>query len=245
MNVLQCDRVVDTGRNQYKLSRGRQIAGFAALLLAAVISLSGCGRAPDRQQEMPETARTSEGKASKMTPSVAEGFVRTEEAGHYVDLLMDSGNHIVVELMPELAPVTVANFQKLVGQSFYDGLIFHRIIKGFMIQGGDPTGTGGGGSPETIKGEFASNGVDNTLSHVRGTVSMARTRIPDSASSQFFICHDDSCFLDGDYAAFGRVVYGLEELDRIAGLSTDGQDYPAKPPVMEQVFFVEPLSWEE
>ncbi len=230
LNVDQRDRVVDTGSKGIKMGGRIRIAGFAALLLAVAGLLSACGQEAD------------EGKETEMVQAVAEGYVKTEQAGHLVDLLMDSGNHIVIELLPGVAPETVANFQKLVGQSFYDGLIFHRIIEGFMIQGGDPTGTGGGGSSETIRGEFASNDFDNSLSHVRGTVSMARTPAPDSASSQFFICHDDSCFLDGDYAAFGRVVYGLDELDRIASLRTDGQDFPLNPPRMERVFFVEPLS---
>ncbi|HHU08328.1 MAG TPA: peptidylprolyl isomerase [Clostridiaceae bacterium] len=151
---------------------------------------------------------------------------------------MDSGNHIVIELDKEAAPITVSNFQNLVSESFFDGIIFHRIIPGFMIQGGDPTGTGRGGSKTEIKGEFASNGVDNRLSHVRGAVSMARTQIPDSASSQFFICHGDSLFLDGEYAAFGRVIDGMDEVDRIAGLKTNRSDFPDTPPVMDQVFFV-------
>ncbi|NLC88735.1 MAG: peptidylprolyl isomerase, partial [Clostridiaceae bacterium] len=133
-----------------------------------------------------------------------------------INIVMDSGNSIVIELDEQAAPVTVANFQKLVAEGFYNGIIFHRIIPGFMIQGGDPQGTGTGGSDTHIKGEFASNGVNNHLSHVRGAVSMARTQVPDSASSQFFICHADSLFLDGQYAAFGKVVAGMEEVDRIA-----------------------------
>ena len=175
-----------------------------------------------------------------MEYSAADGYVMVEEPGEYVDLLLDSGQHIVIALDREAAPVTVANFQKLVGESFYDGLIFHRIIQGFMIQGGDPTGTGRGGSEETIKGEFLSNGFPNQLSHERGVVSMARTPLPDSASSQFFICHGDSRFLDGDYAAFGRVVLGMEEVDRLALLETGSGDFPRTPPVMERVFFVRP-----
>lgn len=148
----------------------------------------------------------------------------------------------MIELDPKNAPISVANFQKLVGESFYDEIIFHRVIAGFMIQGGDPEGTGRGGSKEQIKGEFASNGVDNRLSHERGVVSMARTPSPNSASSQFFICHGDSEFLDGDYAAFGRVIFGMDEVDRIATLQKDGNDFPAIPPVMERVFFVNPVS---
>ncbi|HHU04046.1 MAG TPA: peptidylprolyl isomerase [Fastidiosipila sp.] len=155
-----------------------------------------------------------------------------------VNILMDSGKSIVIELDAEAAPITVENFQKLVSENFYDGIIFHRIIPGFMIQGGDPKGTGTGGSEQTIKGEFRSNGVDNRLSHVRGVVSMARTQVPNSASSQFFICHADSTFLDGEYAAFGTVIYGMDEVDRIAESKTNRSDFPEQPPVMEKVFFV-------
>ena len=120
-----------------------------------------------------------------------------------------------MELDPDAAPVTVENFVKLVREGFYDGLTFHRIMDGFMIQGGDPQGNGSGGAPETIKGEFSQNGVQNPLSHVRGTVSMARSQDPDSASSQFFIVQSDSTFLDGQYAAFGKVTKGMEIVDQI------------------------------
>jgi len=120
-----------------------------------------------------------------------------------------------IELYPEVAPITVANFEKLVSEGFYDGLTFHRIIRGFMIQGGDPEGTGMGGSKDKIKGEFASNGVKNDLKHTRGVLSMARSMMRDSASSQFFIMHEDAPHLDGEYAAFGKVVEGIEVVDAI------------------------------
>ena len=120
-----------------------------------------------------------------------------------------------IELYPEVAPITVANFEKLVSEGFYDGLTFHRIIRGFMIQGGDPEGTGMGGSKDKIKGEFASNGVKNDLRHTRGVISMARSMMRDSASSQFFIMHEDAPHLDGEYAAFGKVVEGIEVVDAI------------------------------
>ena len=151
---------------------------------------------------------------------------------------MADGGIIKLKLRADVAPITVANFEKLVGEGFYNGLIFHRVIAGFMVQGGDPTGTGMGGSPDTIKGEFASNGVKNTLSHKRGTISMARTQIPNSASSQFFICHADATFLDGDYAAFGTVVEGIEVVDRIAGVDTDMRDKPIRDVVMEEVTLI-------
>ncbi len=127
---------------------------------------------------------------------------------------MENGGQYTIELYPEFAPATVANFLKLVNEKFYDGLTFHRVVDDFMAQGGDPEGTGCGGSAETIKGEFASNGfAQNTLSHTRGVISMARSMMKDSASSQFFICYGNCNFLDGDYAAFGKVVDGMETVD--------------------------------
>ncbi len=140
---------------------------------------------------------------------------------------MENGGVIRLELCPEFAPKTVANFEKLVREGFYDGLIFHRVIAGFMIQGGDPKGNGTGGSKETIPGEFRQNGwKQNTLSHERGVISMARTSAPNSASSQFFIMHKDGKFLDGQYAAFGKVVEGIEVVDEIASVATDMRDRP-------------------
>jgi len=139
---------------------------------------------------------------------------------------MENGGIVEIELCPEVAPITVENFENLVRKGFYDGLIFHRVIAGFMIQGGDPTGTGMGGSGKSIKGEFRANGVANTLSHKRGVISMARSQMPNSASSQFFICHADATFLDGQYAAFGRVVSGMETVDEIARVGTDMRDRP-------------------
>ena len=133
----------------------------------------------------------------------------------YLDIEMENGDVMKGELYPEVAPITVENFANLVNEGFYNGLTFHRIISGFMIQGGDPLGNGTGGSSKTIKGEFASNGVKNSISHVRGTISMARSSMPNSASSQFFIVHQDSTFLDGKYAAFGTVTSGMEVVDKI------------------------------
>ena len=143
-----------------------------------------------------------------------------------VRIEMETGGIIDIELYEDKAPITCANFKKLVSEGFYDGLIFHRVIAGFMIQGGDPTGTGCGGSKENIKGEFLVNGVKNDISHVRGVVSMARSQMYNSASSQFFICHADAKFLDGQYAAFGKVVSGMETVDEIASVKTDGRDRP-------------------
>ncbi len=152
-----------------------------------------------------------------------------------VQITMEDGGIIKIELLPEHAPKTCANFEKLVSEGFYDGLIFHRVIAGFMIQGGDPTGTGCGGSDENIKGEFKINGVNNTLSHERGVISMARSQNYNSASSQFFICHADSQFLDGQYAAFGRVTEGMDVVDRIAQVRTNAQDRPLDEQKMKKV----------
>ena len=143
-----------------------------------------------------------------------------------VRIEMENGGIIELELAPEAAPKTVANFEKLVSEGFYDGLIFHRVIAGFMIQGGDPEGTGMGGAKEKIVGEFAINGHPNPISHKRGVISMARAQNPNSASSQFFICHEDAIFLDGQYAAFGYVVKGMEVVDEIAEIPTDFRDRP-------------------
>ena len=134
---------------------------------------------------------------------------------HHVVISVKDLGDIKVELDADMAPITVTNFLKLVNDKFYDGLTFHRIMKGFMIQGGDPTGTGFGGSDEQIKGEFISNGVNNTISHVRGTISMARAKAYDTASSQFFIVQSDSTYLDGDYAGFGHVTEGIEVVDKV------------------------------
>ncbi len=152
---------------------------------------------------------------------------------------MENGDVMKIELYPQTAPITVANFTKLVKEGFYDGLIFHRVIPGFMIQGGDPTGTGMGGSKENIKGEFAANGVNNPLKHTRGVISMARATNPDSASSQFFIMHRDAPHLDGSYAAFGKVVEGIEAVDRIAMVRTDRRDKPVEKQVMKRVYIEE------
>ena len=140
---------------------------------------------------------------------------------------------IKVELYPEIAPITVENFVKLASQGFYNGLTFHRVIPGFMIQGGCPDGTGMGGPGYHIKGEFASNGVANNLKHSRGVISMARAMDPDSAGSQFFIMHEDAPHLDGSYAAFGKVTEGIEIVDKIAETRTDYNDKPLEPQIIE------------
>ena len=148
---------------------------------------------------------------------------------------MMNGKKIKLELYPDAAPITVANFEKLVKEGFYDGLIFHRVIKDFMIQGGDPEGTGAGGSKDRIKGEFMANGVNNPIKHERGVISMARSSMPNSASSQFFIVHKTSPHLDGQYAAFGKVVEGMDVVDEIACTETGYMDRPVSEQVMKKV----------
>ncbi len=148
---------------------------------------------------------------------------------------MMNGGIITLQLDPDMAPNTAANFIELANSGFYDGLIFHRVIEGFMIQGGDPTGTGMGGPGYAIKGEFAENGFENKLSHTRGVISMARSMNPDSAGSQFFIMHQDGNFLDGQYAAFGIVTDGMDVVDAIAATQTDANDRPVEDQVIKTI----------
>ena len=156
-------------------------------------------------------------------------------ANPIVTFTMENGDVMKAELYPEIAPTSVNNFVNLVQKGFYDGLIFHRVIAGFMIQGGDPEGTGMGGPGYSIKGEFSYNGVDNNLKHSRGVLSMARAQHPDSAGSQFFIMHANAPHLDGQYAAFGKLIEGEDVLDSIASVDTDWNDRPRKPQVMKTV----------
>lgn len=156
-------------------------------------------------------------------------------ANPIVRITMDSGKVIRLELYPETAPITVENFLDLVKKGFYNGLTFHRIISGFMIQGGDPDENGMGGPGYSIKGEFKSNGVDNPLKHEKGVISMARSMDPNSAGSQFFIMHEAAPHLDGQYAAFGKVIEGLDVVDEIASVETGFQDAPVEKVIMEKV----------
>ncbi|MDO4940684.1 MAG: peptidylprolyl isomerase [Erysipelotrichaceae bacterium] len=155
-----------------------------------------------------------------------------------IKIEMENGKVMETELYPEVAPITVENFVELIKENYFDGIIFHRVIPGFMIQGGDPTGTGMGGSEKTIKGEFLSNGVVNNLKHTRGVLSMARTMDPNSASSQFFIMHQDAPHLDGQYAAFGKVTKGIETVDEIASVKTDFRDKPLTPQVIKHISLI-------
>ena len=156
-----------------------------------------------------------------------------------VTIEMEDGGIIRAELYPEIAPNTVRNFISLVKKGFYDGVIFHRVIPGFMIQGGDPTGTGMGGPGYSIEGEFTSNGFQNDLKHTRGVISMARSMNPNSAGRQFFIMHQDAPHLDGQYAAFGKVVAGMDVVDKIAAVRTDWNDKPTTPVKMKTVELIE------
>ena len=191
--------------------------------LLAILFVGGCG------SKNPQT----EGKIDNIS------YKETDEITNYVKIEMkNTGDIMLLELYPDIAPITVANFQKLVSEKFYDGLTFHRIIKGFMIQGGDPEGTGLGGSEEKIKGEFRLNGIDNNLAHERGVISMARGNDRDSASSQFFIVHETSPHLDGSYAAFGRMLAGFDTLDKIANVKIDGQDKPTTSQLIYSIRFI-------
>lgn len=152
-----------------------------------------------------------------------------------VTITMNNGSVMKAELYPEIAPNTVNNFVSLVASGYYDGICFHRVIPGFMIQGGDPKGTGTGGPGYTIKGEFTKNGFNNPLKHSRGVLSMARTMMPNSAGSQFFIMHEDSPHLDGQYASFGKIIEGIEVVDAIANTQTDWSDRPVEEQIMKTV----------
>lgn len=215
-----------------------KLVSLAAALMLAVscFALAGCGN-----------SNTSSNAASsnKATVAPATTAATSDTAFEYtgkktpIEIKVKDYGTIEADLYDDLAPVTVENFKKLVNDKFYDGLTFHRIIKGFMIQGGDPKGDGTGGSSEKIKGEFANNGVQNNLAHTRGVLSMARSGDPNSASSQFFIVHQDSPHLNGDYAAFGMVTKGMDVVDKIAESVpvTDGNGTVAKSnqPVIESI----------
>ena len=179
----------------------KKIGSILVLMGLSVVLFGGCQKVDNTEKETATTEVSTE--------SV------TSEALHHVEIEVANYGIISVELDETYAPISVKNFMKLADEGFYDGLTFHRIIDGFMIQGGDPLGTGMGGTEEKIKGEFSSNGVENPVSHVRGTISMARSREPDSGSSQFFIVQQDSTHLDGGYAAFGKVTEGMEIVDKI------------------------------
>ena len=175
--------------------------GIVAVFMLVFLAVTGC-------QKQEEPTKEPEQKQEKASEDLLSGT-------HHVEIQVKDYGTIAVELDADTAPITVTNFVNLAKEGFYDNLTFHRIMDGFMIQGGDPNGDGTGGADKTIKGEFSSNGVENEISHTRGTISMARAQDPDSASSQFFIVQEDSDYLDGDYAAFGHVASGMEIVDQI------------------------------
>lgn len=204
-------------------------------VLAISLCLTGCGSEKTGES-------TDAGKDTKQ--AVTGGAVEGNLTGkHHAKIVVKDYGTIEVELDADEAPITVTNFAKLVQEGFYDGLTFHRIISGFMIQGGDPEGTGTGGSDESIKGEFSSNGVKNSIKHTRGTISMARSNDPDSASSQFFIMHQDANYLDGEYAGFGHVTSGMKVVDSICKKTpvADNNGTVAKKnqPVIEKIEWVD------
>ena len=199
-----------------------------AVVIAIMIIAMGIYAVVNNNQKDEEKRENTNNEVNSINENVEENQVANTQTNneseennmystgkHHAEIVVKNYGTIALELDADVAPITVENFANLVNEGFYNGLTFHRIISGFMIQGGDPLGNGTGGSSKTIKGEFASNGVKNSISHVRGTISMARSSMPNSASSQFFIVHQDSTFLDGQYAAFGTVTSGMEVVDKI------------------------------
>lgn len=189
---------------------------ISIILMAALLSLclTGCGDTRENADKSTAKTMKKESFAEKKDADTSNSQYLTGK--HHAEIVIAEYGKLELELDADIAPITVTNFVNLVKKGFYNGLTFHRVMSGFMIQGGDPNGDGTGGSEETIKGEFKSNGVENTMSHKRGVISMARTQNdPDSASSQFFIVQADSDFLDGDYAAFGKVTAGMDIVDKI------------------------------
>lgn len=202
----------------------RKMLSVLSLMLCAMFVLGGCAKEETNENEPAQSTSesaqpTAENKIDEQTPTKGE----EEMEKTYVEIKVKNMGEIVVELLPEYAPKTVAFFLELVDDKYYNGLTFHRAVKGFMIQGGSPNGDGIGGCGRTVVGEFKSNGFENNLSHTRGVISMARTMVKDSASGQFFIMHADANYLDGEYAAFGRVVSGMEVVDQIAEMPVNGE----------------------
>lgn len=219
----------------------KKMIKILVIILSLCLLISGCGSVSKNAAntsgdgnagiDTEEHANTEKETGASNEP----GKDSTDMEKPVIEITMENGGVIVIELDPEAAPVTVANYLKLVDEGFYDGLTFHRIIPGFMIQGGCPLGTGTGGSDEKIKGEFAINGWENPISHERGVISMARSGDPNSASSQFFITNADAVFLDGEYAAFGVVTSGMDVVDEISAVPTDANDKPDTPVVIKTI----------
>lgn len=211
------------------ITTGRLAAVIAA---ASMLMLTGCGK---------ELHLSDVGTRATTSPSA-----ENNDTGKDDEIKSSDGRSFIITLHPDTAPITCENFEKLVNEGFYDGLTFHRVVDNFMAQGGDPEGTGSGGSTSKIKGEFSSNGVENNLSHKRGVVSMARSKAPDSATSQFFICYTDcSASLDGSYAAFGEVTEGMDVVDSFTEVPRSANSFgenavPDTPIIMEKVQMIDP-----
>lgn len=191
----------------------------ACILCFSVFLLTSCGDNSNNEPTSKKNDSKTDAKDNKKSDEESDELL---SGTHHIEIEVKDYGTISVELDADTAPITVTNFIKLANDKFYDGLTFHRIISGFMIQGGDPLGNGTGGSEENIKGEFSANGVENDITHTRGTISMARSNDPDSASSQFFIMHEDADYLDGNYAGFGHVTSGMDIVDKIC------EDTPVK-----------------
>ena len=198
--------------------------------MALAIFLVGCGKATEEK-----TAETPKEEPTEQPKEAAVDYSADIKENPIVTITMENDEQIVLELEPTVAPNTVANFISLIEDGYYDGLIFHRVIPGFMIQGGDSSGDGSGGPGYSIDGEFSSNGFENNMKHERGVISTARTQEPNSAGSQFFIMTDDNTSLDGEYAAFGKVTEGMETVDAIVANETDAMDKPIKEQKMKTV----------
>lgn len=211
------------------LSRYKSLA-FVLTVLLVLFSLAGCGT----QAEKGISNDSNDGKSGNKSSEKSE-YPSDVTENPVVTITMENNEVIKLELYPDIAPNTVANFVTLINKGFYDGLIFHRVIPDFMIQGGDPAGNGTGGPDYSIFGEFAANGFENNLKHERGVLSMARTNDPNSAGSQFFIMVNESTQLDGQYAAFGKVIEGMEEVDSIVSVERNGADLPLKEQKMKTV----------
>lgn len=216
---------------------------LALVLVCSCAALAGCANNTNSTTSSSKTeSAATQAATTAAATTVAESDVTPVAGATAVIDVKDYGT-ITVELYPNVAPITVENFVSLAKKGFYDGLTFHRIIKGFMIQGGDPLGNGTGGSDKTIKGEFSGNGVNNPLKHTRGVISMARSSDPNSASSQFFIMHEDAPHLDGQYAAFGKVTEGMEVVDKIANdaqpVDGNGTIPSSKQPVINSIKITE------
>ena len=215
---------------------------LALVLVCSCAALAGCANNTNSTTSSKTESAATQAATTAAATTAAESDVTPVAGATAVIDVKDYGT-IAVELYPDVAPITVENFVSLAKKGFYDGLTFHRIIKGFMIQGGDPLGNGTGGSDKTIKGEFSGNGVNNPLKHTRGVISMARSSDPNSASSQFFIMHEDAPHLDGQYAAFGKVTEGMEVVDKIANdaqpVDGNGTIPSSKQPVINSIKITE------